>query len=282
MSAKEIILTQIKNRVDMYAIPSGNFNGNTQVDLSGVFPSADTSTYRIVLDIVDEPEYISTIDNVDPFDDDSGVALYRFNGDANDDSGNYNGVSYGGAFNTGVYDRCFQVTNSMSDRIEPNLASVFDILTEFTISGWYRKDTTTTNEYKVLFWATDDLNSGTNFIRVMTYATSDTLLGNLSSEGVSKYAIISGLDAYANNTWHHCTFTFDGTLFKSYLNGNLIQVTEWTGTTIDLSGSTIFRIGNTPRTDAYAVSNSIDQLRIFNRALTESEINTLYQEKVPR
>ena len=81
----------------------------------------------------------------------------------------------------------------------------------------------------------------------------------------------TGLATVLNNgTWHHAATTFDGTTRKIYLNGVVVAQD-----TPGANGATAanFRIGSTNNGEFF--NGSIDDVAIYNHALTASEIASL-------
>lgn len=86
---------------------------------------------------------------------------------------------------------------------------------------------------------------------------------------------INFIDTVADNTWYNIAFTYNGSSLISYTNGMQFSSTALTGTR-----------RNGPRialaTSAYDFANrvyasDISQFRVYNRALTSGEVNTLFQ-----
>ena len=74
------------------------------------------------------------------------------------------------------------------------------------------------------------------------------------------------------NTWYHYVFIADETGGKIYVNGQLIDSHSWTGTPGACSNSFIWKIGG-QYTNWY--NGKIDDIRIYNRVLTQEEISYL-------
>ena len=74
------------------------------------------------------------------------------------------------------------------------------------------------------------------------------------------------------NAWSHLAATFNGTALKLYVNGDLIRTTNISGN-IATSADVLQIGGNTVFTDEY-FKGLIDDVRIYNRVLTQSEIFT--------
>lgn len=73
------------------------------------------------------------------------------------------------------------------------------------------------------------------------------------------------------STWSHVVGTYDRTNIKLYVNGVLVDTFPYT-TAIDHSDS-VLRIGDAHN---YFWNGSIDDVRIYNRALTGTEVDALY------
>ena len=78
--------------------------------------------------------------------------------------------------------------------------------------------------------------------------------------------------------WHHVAFTRAGTDLQAFLNGQLVnQMT--TAASLDFSNTTALGLSNSPCVDSTdgtkMLMGGIDDLRIYNRVLTDFEIATL-------
>ena len=89
------------------------------------------------------------------------------------------------------------------------------------------------------------------------------------------YRNLLGPDALPLNSWSFVSGTFDGATIRLYVNGQEVQSVSQTGvpTTNGLSWSIGSLHGGTM---AGALVGSIDEARIYNRALSESEVQSLY------
>lgn len=82
--------------------------------------------------------------------------------------------------------------------------------------------------------------------------------------------------AITNNTWYHVALVFDQTTIRLYLNGSLANTRSSVG--IDLgTGSYSAQIGNTSTgIGGQYMDGQIDDVRLFDHALTASEVSSLY------
>jgi len=90
---------------------------------------------------------------------------------------------------------------------------------------------------------------------------------------------ISDMDSGDGNelvpgTWTHVVMSHDGAMDKIYLDGNLVASKEVTGA----MNSTVhpLGIGYNPIDNANFTNGSLDEVRIYNRALTDQEVADLY------
>src|SRR5262249_21949187 len=87
-----------------------------------------------------------------------------------------------------------------------------------------------------------------------------------------------GVDSYATSStnlpigsWSHLAATYDGSLLKLYINGNLVSSLGITGL-LDTSNG-VLRIGGNSIWGEY-FNGLIDDVRIYNRALNQAEVRS--------
>src|SRR5262245_43796922 len=81
----------------------------------------------------------------------------------------------------------------------------------------------------------------------------------------------TGRSAIALNTWVHLATTYDGTRLLTYVNGAQVASTSVTGSIV--TSTQPLRIGGNAIWGEF-FSGKIDELRIYNRALTAAQIQT--------
>ena len=85
------------------------------------------------------------------------------------------------------------------------------------------------------------------------------------------------VDGSFNGVWHHLAGTYDETNLKLYIDGKLEAKTAYTGS---IASSVISaNIGRNAQTDQF-YKGVIDDVRIYNRALTQDEIATIYASEI--
>ncbi|UOQ96195.1 T9SS type A sorting domain-containing protein [Hymenobacter sp. 5317J-9] len=85
--------------------------------------------------------------------------------------------------------------------------------------------------------------------------------------GTVQYKVTSNATCTAN-TWYHVAGTFDGTAMKLYINGALDNSTAVTGTA---AATGVFYLGRNYEA-LRTLNGSLDELRVWTRALTAAEI----------
>jgi hypothetical protein len=196
-----------------------------------------------------------------PFGDSSELALYKFEDNANDAEGNYNGTASNVTYASGYIDKA-AVFNGSSSKID---ASGFNITGSRSVSFWVStEENSTTTTGTVISTAND--GEETNEGICIRHTTSGTFI--LSVTGANP------LIGNTSSNWQHIVVTDDATNYKVYLNGSLVLTQSVQSGRENLSK---IRLGNRFNFDQ-DFKGKIDQVRIFNRALDSGEVNALYNE----
>lgn len=200
---------------------------------------------------------------------DSGlVAFYPFNGNANDESGNGNhGVNYGAVLTTdrfGLPARALYFNRSYVE--VANSPSLQSPVNSMTIAFWI----------SITQW--DQSNAG---FFSKSNSSSYGQYGSLAHNNPYVQFDIGGQYVripryFALNTWYFLCFRWDGQNVKFYLNEILFDSVNFSGAVSPDSNPLILG-KHTPGTVRY-LNGKLDDVRIYNRALAESEILRLYNE----
>jgi hypothetical protein len=86
--------------------------------------------------------------------------------------------------------------------------------------------------------------------------------------------VFNTVSSILNNQWYHLAGTYDGNQVKLYINGNLDKV--YSETRSISWGNRELAIGRNRDSLGWGLNGTIDELRIYNRALSEEEIKELY------
>lgn len=205
------------------------------------------------------------------------VAAYGFNENtgtsANDNSGNNNhgtltnGPTWtaSGRFGSAI---AFDGSN---DLVNVNDANSLDLTNGMTLEAWVYP--TNLTGYKTII----SKERATN-------AFAYTLAANNSTSGSanqrpnaririgSNNRIVTGTSKLPLNTWTHIATTYDGAIMRLYING--VQVSTLATTGNITTTTNMLRIGGSPNLGAQYFAGRIDEVRIYNRALSAAEVQT--------
>ena len=222
----------------------------------------------------------SILDNYDPFGDNSGKALWQFNGNANDLSGNYNGTATGVTYITeGAYGQAARFLQNTHTYVQTsyNLSSG----QPWSMSIWTRWRGQDDAQYPadyILQIGSSQLNSFYWYVGLNGEFVMNVANGSYGSN------FIAPDKSMLLDTWQHWVITHDGTAnansFKVYNNGVLFGSTTLGRSTPTTSGGLL--LGASGKTDPSDTFNGdLDQVRMFNRVVTPEEAKGLFKEQQP-
>ena len=228
-------------------------SGNNAFSLTITVTDGEANaTQAITVNVTDDPA-----DN--PLDLTTGlVAYYPFDGNASDMSGNGNhGTVSGatlGADRHGVAGKAYSFDGN--DRITKTSPSGIQSIN--SVNCWIKINVISTNQYPI------DLGSlNNNWMEILPNGTFRVANGTNGQTPVDT----EQLEA---QQWYMLTRTYDGSTLSAFINGQLAGAVSSTGyNPISIS---IGSAGN----DQFGVNGSIDEVRIYDRALSESEVAQLY------
>lgn len=200
-------------------------------------------------------------DTTDIFKDGSGVALYGLDYDA---SGGGSG-KFGDA----------AIFNGSSSKIVTGLTLPADSSMSFSL--WFKTATTGVNQS--LFGEADS-NFSNLSIRIGLWWANDNNIYVWIANGSSQwYSFIAGV-SYLDGNWHNFVLSINGTSVKLYADGSQTPIIDATSSvSFGTAGVTPLTIGAPGSAySGYFWTGSVDQVRIFNTALTPSQVTQLYQE----
>lgn len=213
------------------------------------------------------------------------TGFYPFSGNANDCSGNANDPTYIGSGITLTTDRfgdenCAYYFDGNPDSYMRIPADNFPA-TDRTISLWF-KIPEVTNRPALLSYGGDG-NCGTTFFMGINVSGYD----QYTVQGHCTYNELTyPYPAAPVNEWYHWVVTVSGATQKIYINGEFKASAEtFTGSTYvtgrDLSfGVLTYVNGYAPYTDQNCgyLKGALDDIRIYDHALTDAEILSLYSD----
>jgi len=145
-----------------------------------------------------------------------------------------------------------------------------------TVMGWARPLDLTSGSSRPLFGIWDAANtSGSTFVAVWAqrgdFGTPNVLQGNVRAGGVLN--AINSAATLSVGTWSHVALTYDGSNMYLYKDG--VQVGTTAQSAAAYNGNAVFNVVPSP------ANAQVDDVRIFNVALTQPEIAAFMTETVP-
>ena len=198
----------------------------------------------------------------------NSIAYYKMS-DATDQLGNYNGTASNVNFNTeGKFGFAGAFNGSSSYITLPDNA--FN-LTTLTVSVWI--NVTTFNGEKWIFDGYDEQGSGKGF--GVTTHTGDKVKFRAWGTG---FAEVISNTVLSTNTWYNVTCVATQSEAKVYINGSLDNTGSLTG--IQYASTQNYGLGavNITGTPVGHFTGKIDQIRIYNSAISAANVTSLYEE----
>jgi len=172
--------------------------------------------------------------------------------------------------------------DSINDQLNLSSAADFTALSGVTISVWiYSTFMSSIDEYRVIVaklhssWASPYYQ----FMLRVRFGAYKAFEGNIGGTATNT-ASTTANNAYQTSTWQHVVLTWDGSdgAHKIYLNGS--DATSGTaGTLTGTTGTATSNLTVGDETDLFANfrnwAGTIDQVIIYNRALTADEVSAL-------
>ncbi len=205
------------------------------------------------------------------------VAYYKFDGNANDASGYENhGTVYGASPSQ---DRFGQANSAyyfdgVDDYIDIGNDASLKMTDGLTIATWLRVDSLSPWYQNVISdHAPNEPTVGSGKILRFTYNRLQFHVGGIYGYGTAIYVEYP----YTNDMvgqWQHVVGTYDRSMVKFYLNGVLVASRAYTEP-LAVNPNPLL-IGKSGFEDH--LQGAVDELRIYNRAITEAEVQQLFCE----
>lgn len=209
---------------------------------------------------------ISTVDMVDPFGDGSGIALYKFDGDATEESGVYNGTATNATYSDGVFGQSFLFSGS-------NKAEIPTTNTTHSLSFWFYLPSASL-DCRGLVGRGIGWQNGMLFQYHPTYGSQGWDLTSLCP--------LNNTDFFPTAQhivgWNHIYIYID-TNGDGYTIINGVKELFNIGSPSYAGCANFYDLGWRRLDNRYCASGSkLDQFRVFNRALSQEEVTALYNE----
>jgi hypothetical protein len=199
------------------------------------------------------------------------VAAYSFDAGegtvAEDLSGEHEGTIEGPAWTKGKFGSALQFNGVEGEQVTVPDSNDLDLTDELTLEAWVRPT-------EAIEWSsivTKKRGSGISY-QLVAHADHNAPVGYLA-DAEKEWGVDGGTTPLPANTWSHIAFTSDGAQLRFYVNGKL-------------KGTSSMLVAAEPSTGPLVIGGDtfkgkIDEVRIYDRALDEGEINADKATPIP-
>jgi PKD repeat protein len=230
----------------------------TATGSSGTTPSTKTQTITVSAASASSASGLVAAYN---FEEASGATVVDASG-----KGNHGTISGAKRTTSGKFGSALSF-NGTSNRVTVNDSASLDLTTGMTLEAWVYPTTISGNRTVLV------KENAPNSVYYLYANTADDSTNTPLGGGVfaGQYQFAHGGSMLATNAWSHVAITYDGTTERLYVNGNQIASKAQTGS-MGVSGG-VLSIGGNSMWGEYFKGN-LDEIRIYNRALSATEIKT--------
>ncbi len=154
--------------------------------------------------------------------------------------------------------------DGVNDSVSIPDASSLDLATGMTLEAWVRPSSLTG-------WRTAIAKDHGATVAYVLYPNRSSTVPCVEVHDGTKLRAANGTSALALNEWSHLAATFDGAVMRLFVNGT--QVASLTRTMTIAASTGPLRVGGNAAFGEW-FAGLIDEVRVYNRALTAAEIQT--------
>jgi hypothetical protein len=155
--------------------------------------------------------------------------------------------------------------NGINSYIKVNSNPLYQPLSTLTVECAFKRNSGRT----VLSYSSDNLGA----MKTYSFECTPNLLAKITTS-TQQYTLSATINT---NTWYYTTITYNGSLFSLYMDGVLSTSTAASGN-ITYEGSANLNFGRKNDADGEYVSGSISIVKIYNKALSASEVQQNYNQ----
>jgi len=205
------------------------------------------------------------------------VAYYPFNGNANDESGNgHDGTVNGAAPTTdrhGKQNQAYDFSGNPKSSIRSG-KSVNATLKTLTLSAWVYLNKQSQNQpADVICWP------GASHLLIPPMDGDKPTFG--VRPDLESWKNLQYPDGLPSNKWFMYTGIYDGKELALYIDGKKVATTDYSAGILDGEEGPIW-IGRNFEPFLPTIKGKVDDVRIYNRALSAAEVKALYDLEKPK
>jgi len=205
------------------------------------------------------------------------ISWWPGEGNARDVQGNHDGTINGATFGAGEVGQAFSFDGT-DDDVQIPASNDWNFGTgEFTFDFWARSSST--DRMHALSFEPDPTFGSNNLdFDFNDNSGSGHGLFVFWNGGGNNFIQVGNIGDYTNGQWHHFALTRSGSTFTLYIDGASVGTASYSSA-IDLSGGNNNYIGASTgqvTTSRFFWNGLVDEVEIFNRALSQREIQKIY------
>ncbi|MCB9991475.1 MAG: DUF1566 domain-containing protein [Rhodospirillales bacterium] len=152
--------------------------------------------------------------------------------------------------------------------------NILNPTSEITLSAWVKRTSFNSRDFVI---NKGQCSTAPGCQYWLEFSGSNSLIFEVS-DGVSDHKLTAADTTFNTNDWFHIVGTYDGSIQKIFVNGVQDSATFSWSSAINTTASEL-TIGNRSVNHDIPYGGQIDDVRIYNRALSKSEILYLYNQK---
>ncbi len=204
------------------------------------------------------------------------IAFYPFNGNANDESGNgNNGTAYGATLTTdrfGDPNHAYYFDGENDYILVPN-STILQISGPITMSAWFKTDYA--KPFADIICKAEKVEPRHGYLMdINEYgkARADIWYNHQNDQG----GYVVSTDKVVDNKWHFMVATYDGQIFKLYVDGKFNAELNYTDGMRINSDPLLIGWDQNPWLSDRFFRGKIDEVMIYNRILSPDEVEEMY------
>ncbi len=159
--------------------------------------------------------------------------------------------------------------DGVNDLLVVSSTSELQLTNAFTVSAWVKQDTAGDSNSDMVVVGKESGSKG--YLLRTGGRKVEVSVGDGSS-----WHTLTASSTFSLGTWHHIAATLENNVLKVYLDGYLDGMADQGSSTVIATSTSLIAIGNSPADSSRAFDGTLDEVAVFNSALTADDILNMY------